>query len=56
MEFEGFAQVGEGFFLGRALAGDIDFEALGDEPVSFTPDGRGEGALHRFRIADEARR
>ena len=55
MEFEGFAQVGEGFFFGLALAGDVDFEALGDVPVSFTPNGRGEGALHRFRITEAGR-
>ena len=52
MQFESFAQVGEGFFLCLALACDIDFEALGDVPVSFTPNGRGEGAFHAPRIAE----
>lgn len=45
VELESFAQVGEDFFFGVALAGDVDFEALRDEPGSFTPNGRGEGAL-----------
>jgi hypothetical protein len=54
VDIEGFAQVGESFFFGLALAGNVDFQALGDVPISFTPDGRGEGALHALRIAESA--
>jgi hypothetical protein len=46
MEFHGFFWVGEGFLLGFALAGDIDFEALKDVPISFTPDRCGKGTFH----------
>jgi hypothetical protein len=28
------------------LARNIELEALGDEPISFTPNSRGEGTLH----------
>ena len=41
-----FLQVVESLLFGLTLAGDIDFEALGDIPTSFAPDGRGEWSLH----------
>ena len=46
VKFERLPQICESFFFRLALAGDIDFEALGDEPVPFTPYTRGERALH----------
>jgi len=46
VQLERFPQIPESFFFRFALAGDIDFEALGDEPISFTPYTRGERALH----------
>ena len=39
VEFERFLQVGQGFFIGLALACDVDFLALGDVPVSVSPSG-----------------
>ncbi len=46
MEFEGFFEVGQGLLFGLALAGHVDFEALGNVPVPFTPDGCGERSRH----------
>jgi len=46
VKFQRFLQVGESFFFGLSLAGDIDFEALRDIPVSFTPNGCGKRSLH----------
>jgi hypothetical protein len=46
VEFECLSQIGEGFVFGSALACDIDFQALGNEPVSFAPSGRCERFLH----------
>jgi len=34
-----FLKVVKSFFLGIALAGDIEFEALGDIPLPFAPNG-----------------
>jgi hypothetical protein len=41
-----FFQIGKSLFFALALAGDIDFEALRNIPVPFTPDGRSERSLH----------
>ena len=46
VQFEGFLQVGKSLFLGLALAGDIEFQALGDVPLPLTPNGRSEWSLH----------
>ena len=46
MEFERFPQICQRLFFSLALAGDIQFETLGDVPVVFAPDGRGERSLH----------
>lgn len=46
MKFQGFLQVVEGFCFGCALAGDINLEALRDEPISFAAKCRGKRALH----------
>lgn len=55
VEFEGFLEVGESFLLGGALAGDVEFEALGDEPGAFAPDGaRGECSLHGLILPQNA--
>ena len=45
MQFEGFLQVGKSLFLGLALAGYIEFQALGDVPLPLTPNGRSEWSL-----------
>jgi hypothetical protein len=39
-------QILKSFFFTFALAGYIQFEALGDIPVPFAPDSRGEWSLH----------
>jgi hypothetical protein len=46
MQFQTVPQIRERFFFGLALTGDIDFQALRNVPISFAPDGRGEGSLH----------
>lgn len=46
MELESFAEVGQSFVLASSLAGDVDFETLGDEPVTLLPDVPGEGSFH----------
>src|SRR5271170_7612331 len=42
VKLERFPQVAESFLLGFALAGDVEFKALRDKPVSFPPNGRSE--------------
>ncbi len=39
MKFQRLTEVGQCFFFRLTLAGYIDFEKLGDEPISFTPNG-----------------
>ena len=41
VQFQRFLQVGESLFFGFALAGDIDFQALGDVPFPLAPNSRG---------------
>ena len=43
--FQRFLQVGDSFFFGLALAGDIDFEALRDIPIPLAPDGSSKRSL-----------
>ena len=50
VEFESFSQISERFLFSFALAGDVDFQALGDEPLSFAPGGGCEWLLHRFNF------
>jgi hypothetical protein len=46
VKFQGFRQICERFFFGLALAGDIDFQTLRDEPLPLTPNRRREWSLH----------
>ena len=46
VQLQRFLQVGESLFFAFTLAGDIDFEALRNVPLSFAPDGRGKRLLH----------
>ena len=46
MQFESFFKIGERFFFGRALAGDVDFQTLRDVPIPLAPDGGGEWSFH----------
>ena len=54
MKFESLAQIGERFFFGFALTGEIQIQARRDEPVSFTPDRCGERAPHRLILPQAA--
>ena len=46
VQFQRFCQIGKSLFLGLALAGDVEFQALGDVPLPFTPNCRREWSLH----------
>jgi hypothetical protein len=46
MKFKRFLEVGQGLLFGRALAGDIDLEALRYKPVALSPHGCRERSLH----------
>ncbi len=46
VQLERFAEIGQGFLLGAALAGDIQIQALRNEPVALTPDSGGKWAFH----------
>ncbi len=46
VQFERFLEVGKSLFLGLALAGNVDFQALGDVPLPLTPNGGSEWSLH----------
>ena len=46
VQLQRFLQVGKSLFFAFTLAGDIDFEALRNVPLSFAPDGRGKRLLH----------
>src|ERR1035437_303151 len=48
-------QVGESLCFALTLAGDIDFEALRNIPLSFAPDGRGERLLHDNILSQDGR-
>jgi hypothetical protein len=37
VQFNRFLEVGKSLFLGLALAGDIEFQALGDIPLPLAP-------------------
>src|SRR5271169_4502334 len=50
VQFQRFLQVGKSLFLGFALAGDIELQALGDVPLPLAPNCRGEWSLHDFIV------
>ena len=47
-------EVGKRFLLGLALAGEVEFQALGDIPLPFTPNGSRKWSLHDL-IVPQAR-
>ncbi len=51
VQFQRLLQVGERTFFGFALAGDIDFQALGDVPIPLAPNGRGEWSFHDYILS-----
>jgi len=54
VELQCFLQVGEGLFFGLPLAGDINFEALRNKPISLAPNGRGKWSLHSLILSQDA--
>ena len=46
VQLEPLAKIGQGFFLGASLAGDIHVQALRNEPVALTPDSGGKWTFH----------
>ena len=55
VKLQRFLQVGQSLFFGLALAGDIDFEALGNVPIPFAPNCSGKRSLHDHILAQKAR-
>jgi hypothetical protein len=55
VELERFLQVGQRLFFSFALACDVDLEALGDVPVSLSPNTCCEGALHESIFSQTGR-
>ena len=53
VKLQRFLQVGESFFFGRTLTGDIDLEALGNIPVTFAPNGSSKRSLHDHILAQK---
>jgi hypothetical protein len=56
VELQRFFQIGERFFFGFALAGNIDFKALRDIPVAFAPNRCREWTFHKVILAQDSRR
>ena len=54
VKFQRLPQVGEGLFFGFALAGDVNFEALRDVPVSFAPNRCGKWSFHDCILAQDS--
>jgi hypothetical protein len=46
-----FLEVGKSFFLGLALTGDVEFQALGDIPLPLTPNGSRKWSLHDLTVS-----
>jgi len=54
VQFNRFLEIGKSLFLGVALAGDVEFEALGDIPPPLAPNGSRKWSLHDL-IVSQAR-
>lgn len=54
VQFNCLLEIGKCLFLGVALAGDVEFEALGDIPPPLAPDGGRKWSLHDL-IVSQAR-
>src|SRR5271157_4630013 len=54
VQFQCLLQVSQRFFLGFPLAGNIDFEALRDVPVSFPPNRCRKRTFHDAILAQDA--
>jgi len=53
MELQRLFQIGQRLLFGCALAGDINFEALRDVPISFAPDGCRKWTFHDCILAQD---
>ena len=51
VQFNRFLEVGKGLFLGLALAGEVELEALGDIPLPLAPNGSGKRSLHDLIVS-----
>jgi hypothetical protein len=51
MQLQCFFQIGQRSLFRRALAGDINLEALGDSPISFVPNRCGKWTFHDLNLA-----
>lgn len=51
MEFQCFLETRQGLLFGLALTSNIDFEALSDVAVAFSPYARGKWTLHVFILS-----
>ena len=54
VQFEGFPEILDRFFLRGALAGNVDFQALRHVPVTLTPDSCGNRSLHGSIVSLES--
>ena len=53
VELQSFLQVVEGFFFGFASAGDVNFQAVRDVPISFAPNRCSKWPFHDSILAQE---
>jgi hypothetical protein len=51
VQFNRFLEVGKSLFLGLALTGNVEFEALGDIPLPLAPNGRRKRSLHGLIVS-----
>ena len=51
VQFNRFLEIGKGLFLGLALAGNVEFEALGDIPPPLAPNGSRKWSLHDLIVS-----
>ena len=56
VQFNCFLEIGKRLFLGVALAGDVEFEALGYIPPPLAPNGRRKWSLHYLIVSQAAER
>jgi len=56
VQLERFPQICESLFLSSALAGNINFKALGNEPFPLAPDGGRKRTRHETILPQSAAR
>ena len=55
MKLQRLLQIRKSFFFALTLAGNIDFKALRDEPISLAPDGSSERSFHSHILSQHPR-